>query len=151
MYKKSLTHYLAKIVIDLLMWISAFCTVAIPFTSKLIFNMIGYLDKSYVVLFTIILFISGALCTYILFNLRQMYKSLLVGNPFTDKNVSHFRKMAVTCAIISAMYLAKCVFMFTYATIVIAIIFAVGCLFCLTLKDLFKQAINYKTENELTI
>jgi len=151
MYKKSLAHYIAKIVIDVLFWLSTICTVAVPFISKRIFNWIGYLDKSYAIVFTLIISVSGALCTYILFNLKQMYKSLLIGNPFTDQNVMHFRKMAVTCAIISVMYASKCIFMFTYATLVIAAIFAVGSLFCLTLKDLFKQAINYKKENELTI
>ena len=80
-----------------------------------------------------------------------MFKSLLVGNPFTDKNVSHFRKMAVACSIVAIIYIMKSIFMFTYATVVIATIFVVGTLFCLTLKDLFKQAINYKSENELTI
>ena len=44
-----------------------------------------------------------------------------------------------------------CTVLFTIAAIVIAAIFMVGCLFCLTLKDLFKQAINFKMENELTI
>ena len=151
MYKKSLTHYVAKYIIDVLFCVSLICTLIVPFVSKTIFNMIGYLDKSYMIAFTIILFVSGGLCSYILYKLRQMYKSLLIGNPFTDKNVGHFRKMAVACAIISAIYIAKCIFMFTYATVVIAAIFAVGCLFCLTLKDLFKQAINYKIENELTI
>ena len=80
-----------------------------------------------------------------------MFKSLLVGNPFTGKNVSHFRKMAIACVIIAVIYILKAIIMFTFATIVIATVFVVGTLFCLTLKDLFKQAINYKTENELTI
>ena len=151
MYQKSFTHYIAKIIIDLLFLVSILCSLAVPFLSKYIFAWIGYLDSSYVIAFTIIVFLSGVCCSYILFNLRQMYSSLLVGDPFIDKNVGHFRKMAVSCIIISLIYVAKCFFMFTYATIVIAAVFAIGCLFCLTLKDLFKQAINYKTENDLTI
>jgi hypothetical protein len=34
---------------------------------------------------------------------------------------------------------------------VIVIMFIIASLFCLTIKDLFKQAINYKNENDLTI
>lgn len=151
MYKRSITHYMAKIVIDILFCTSVICTVAVPFVSEKVFKWIGYLDASYGVAFTIIVFLSGLCCSYILFNLRQMYSSLLIGNPFTFKNVKHFRKMAISCIVISAIYAIKCFFMFTYATVVIAAVFAIGCLFCLTLKDLFKQAINYKTENELTI
>ncbi len=151
MYKKSITHYVAKVVIDVLFCLSVICTVAVPFVSDNVFKWIGYLDENYKVTFTVIVFLSGICCSYILFNLRQMYSSLLVGNPFTLKNVNHFRKMAVACIIIATIYAIKCFLVFTYATVVIAAVFAIGCLFCLTLKDLFKQAINYKTENELTI
>ncbi len=151
MYKKSVVHYAAKLVIDILLVLSAVCTVAIPIFHKMLFNFIGYPDQSYITAFSVIVFASGIICTYILFVLRQMYKSLLVGNPFTDKNVSYLRQIAVSCVLIAFMYFVKLFFMFTFATLVIAAVFVVGCLFCLTLKDLFKQAINYKTENELTI
>lgn len=149
--QKSITHFISKAVIDILMVLSIFSTISVPFVSKYLFEWIGYSNKSYLIIFTLVLFLSGAACVYILLNLRQMFKSLLVGNPFTDKNVLHFKRMAFACIIIAIIYIIKAVFLFTFATIVIAVVFIVGCLFCLTLKDLFKQAINYKTENELTI
>lgn len=151
MYKKSIIHYVSKVTIDILLILSAICTIAIPFYYERIFNFMGYINNSYMATFTVIIFVSGVICTYILFVLRQMYKSLLVGNPFTDKNVSSLRKIAVCCIIIAIIYFAKLFIVFTFATLVICAIFVVGCLFCLTLKDLFKQAINYKAENELTI
>ncbi len=151
MYKKSITHYISKVVVDILFYGSIVCTLLVPFLARWLFGWISYKDSGYLTAFACILFVSGLCCTYILFNLKQMYRSLLVGNPFLDKNVRHLRKMAVTCFVMAVIYLAKCLFMFTLATVIIAIIFVVGCLFCLTLKDLFKQAINYKTENELTI
>lgn len=151
MYKKSLTHYISKAVIDVLFVVSIILTICVPFGAKYVFSFIGYENNLYQVPFGVILFLSGICCSYILFNLKQMFKSLLVGDPFIDKNVSHFRKMAVSCFIVAVIYIIKAVFMWTFATVVIAIIFVVGTLFCLTLKDLFKQAINYKTENELTI
>ena len=151
MYKKSVIHYISKFIIDVLFYMSIVCTLAVPFVAKTLFNLIGYQRSGTLPEFTIIEFLSGACCGYILFNLKQMYHSLLIGNPFTAKNVNHFRKMSVACIIVCAMYVIKCFFMFTFATMVIAVVFAVGCLFCLTLKDLFKQAENYKTENDLTI
>lgn len=151
MYKKSFTHYAAKIIIDILFYVSILCSILVPFCSNRIFEWINYMNTTYIYSFASILFVSGILCSYILFNLKQMYSSLLVGNPFVDKNVSHLRKMAVACFLISVIYALKCLFMFTLATVIISGIFIIGCLFCLTLKDLFKQAINYKTENDLTI
>lgn len=151
MYKKSLTHYIAKILIDALFYLSIICVIMVPFCAKWLFSWINYYNPDYLFPFTAIIFVSGLICVYILFSLKQMYRSLLVGNPFVDNNVKHLRKMGVSCFIAALIYIAKCFFMFTLATVVIALIFTVGCLFCLTLKDLFKQAINYKTENELTI
>jgi len=151
MYTKSITHYIAKYTIDVLFYLSIICTIAVPLWAKILFAFIRYPNAGYLTPFTVILFLSGLCCVYILFHLKQMYRTLLIGNPFVEQNVSHLRKMAVACTIIALIYLVKCFFMFTFATLVIAGIFVVGCLFCLTLKDLFKQAINYKTENDLTI
>lgn len=151
MYKKSITHQISKVVIDILFYFSILCVVLVPVWGKDLFSWINYSNINYLIPFMVIIFLSGLCCVYILYNLKQMFRSLLVGNPFIDKNVKHLRKIAVTCSIIAMMYVIKCFFMFTFATLVIAIVFVVGCLFCLTLKDLFKQAINYKTEMELTI
>jgi len=151
MYKKSITHYISKITIDILFYLSIVCVVLSPIFSRWLFGWIKYSDSDYLITFSVIICLSGICCSYILFNLKQMYKSLLVGNPFVDENVNHLRKIAVSCFAIALMYIIKCFFMLTFATIVIAAVFVVGCMFCLTLKDLFKQAINYKTENELTI
>jgi len=151
MYQKSVVHYIAKVVIDVLFYLSIVCVVAVPFAAKFLFAWINYGEEWYLPFFAAVIFLSGVGCVYILFNLKQMYRSLLVGDPFVHENVGHFRKMAVVCFAIAVLYILKCIFLFTVAAAVIAVIFVVGCLFCLTLKDLFKQAINFKTENELTI
>lgn len=150
MYKKSITHYIAKAVIDILFYLSIVCSFAIPALTPYLLRLYPPFNHS-IIAYCAILTFSGACCAYILFLLKQMYKSLLVGNPFVDENVRHLRKMAVTCLVIGILYVVKSIFLFTIATPIIAGIFLVGCLFCLTLKDLFKQAINYKAENDLTI
>ena len=151
MYQKSFVHHIAKVVIDILFYLSVVCVILVPFVAKYIFGWIGIPYSGDMIVFTVMVALSGIGCVYILFHLKQMYSTLLVGNPFVDRNVSHFRKMAIACALIALIYVVKCFLFFTVATVIIAMIFVVGCLFCLTLKDLFKQAINFKTENELTI
>lgn len=151
MYKKTLTHYIAKITIDVLFFLSIICVILIPFYSKNIFTLIGYPAPEYFTTLALVLFFSGLCCVYILMNLRQMYRSLLEGNPFVDKSVCHLRRISVACVIISVIYIIKSFFMFTFGSVIIALVFIIGCLFCLTLKDLFKQAINFKSENDLTI
>lgn len=148
MYKKSPVHYIAKIMVDIMFFSGIVCVAAVPFFAGYINSLLGYNMQIFM---PAILVLSGTCAVYILFNLKQMYKSLLSGNPFVEKNVNYFRKMAVSCALIALIYLIKCIFIFTPATLIIAVIFIIGCLFCLTLKDLFKQAVNFKQENDLTI
>lgn len=151
MYKKSLTHYIAKYLVDVLFILSILCVALFPLFYGRIFEFIGYAAGAYKLPFALTVEISGMICAYILFILKKMYFSLLEGNPFTDENVKSFRKMAVACFLVFIIYALKTVLAFTLAALVITVIFMVGCIFCLTLKDLFKQAVNYKTENDLTI
>lgn len=152
MKKKSLVHCITKYLIDVMFFGGIAACICVPLIVKWISGTyyLRYMN-SYTKQLTAVLYISGICSVYILFNLKCMFKTLIVGSPFVDKNVSGFRKMAVACAVIAASYIIKCVLLFTPASAVIALVFVVGCLFCLTLKDLFKAAIEYKEENELTI
>ena len=151
MNKKTISHHIEQIAVNILFYLSIICVITIPLFAKPLFMWIKYPSELYIKAFPVILFLSGLCCVYILFSLKQMYKSLVCGNPFVEENVSHLRRMAVACALCSLIYTIKAFFMFTIATVIIALIFIVGCLFCLTLKDLFKTAVQYKSENELTI
>lgn len=150
MYKKTPAHYAAKIAVDILFYLGIAAMLTIPILAKMIRTGFGYNNSSLIPLM-IILTLSGLCSIYILFNLKQMFKSLLNGNPFTEKNVSHFRKMAVASFLIALIYALKCIILPTFSTVIIIAVFAIASLFCLTLKDLFKQAIAFKEENELTV
>jgi hypothetical protein len=149
MQKQSAAHYIAKALVDLLFFGGIVCVMLVPWLSKYV-SIFGYGEKERWII-AAVLITSGICAVYILFNLKQMFKTLLGGNPFVEKNISSFRKMAVSCAMISLIYLVKSVFIFTLATIIIILMFAVGSLFCLTLKDIFKQAMFYKEEHDWTV
>jgi len=80
-----------------------------------------------------------------------MFKTLLGGDPFIEANIMSLRKCAVSCFIIALLFAAKMTFWLTAASAIIIIIFCMLGLFCLTLKDLFKQAVAYKEENDGTV
>ena len=150
MYQKSIVHYMTKICIDILFIVAIICCTMVPFSSSWLFLYFGIVEKQ--ALFTkIILLASGITCVYILWQLKVIFKTLLKGNPFIQANVSSLRKIALACLAISFIYFVKMIFMPTISTIIIVIIFVVACLLCLTLKDLFKQSIYYKDENDLTV
>ncbi len=142
MKQKNITHILSKIIIDTLIILGAICVVTVPFWEKL--N-----DKW---LFTaVLLMVTGAIGVYILITLRGMYKTLLSGNPFVQSNVKAFFRMALSCLIIALCYIVKCFVVFSLGTVIVVIVFVVASLFCITLKDLFRQAVEYKEENDRTV
>ena len=152
MKNKSLIHYITKYLIDVMFFGGIIACICVPLIVKWIAGVYRFRDMSiYTRQLTVVLYISGICAVYILFNLKRMFKTLITGNPFVGENVSCFRRISAACAVIAAAYLIKCILIFTPASAIIALVFAVGCLFCLTLKDLFKAAIEYKEENELTI
>ena len=150
MYQKSIVHYMTKISIDILFYLAILSCVFIPFSSTWLFSYYEIV-KANALFIKAILMVSGLSCVYILWQLKVIFKTLMDGNPFIHANVSCLRKIALACLTIAIIYLVKMIVMPTLSTLVIIIIFIVGCLLCLTLKDLFKQSIYYKDENDLTV
>jgi hypothetical protein len=67
------------------------------------------------------------------------------------ENVVCLRKCAVAGALIALIFVVRIAFFFTIAAAIIVIIFAMLSLFCLTIKDLFKQAVAYKEDADWTV
>lgn len=150
MYQKSIVHYITKICIDILFIVGIISCMLVPFSSPWLFRYFGIVEASALFVKAILL-ASGMTCVYILWQLKVIFKTLLKGNPFIQANVSSLRKIALACFFIAFIYFVKMIVMPTISTIVIIVIFVVACLLCLTLKDLFKQSIYYKDENDLTV
>lgn len=150
MYKNSFVHYVTKVLVDVMFYSGIVCCLLVPFIMPYLNAYFGY-AKSFVLPFTILLIASGICAVYILWQLKKMFKTLLGSNPFVISNVNCLRKCSVASFIISMIYIAKVTFWFTIATGIIVIIFILMGLFCLTLKDIFKQAIAYKEENDWTV
>lgn len=150
MYKKSPVHFITKICVDVLFYVGIACCLLVPFSSNWLVKYF-YFQGQTTTPMIIVLLLSGSASVYILYQLKIIFKTLLVGNPFIDANVTCLRKIAIASFLISIIYIFKCLFSFTISTVVIISIFIIASLFCLTLKDLFKQAINYKEENDLTV
>ena len=150
MYKNSWVHYLTKIMVD----VSFFGGIAICLALPYLVNILNYYYGYHPLMLwriDLILTPSGICALYILWQLKRFFKTLIGGNPFVLENVSCLRKMSVSCFIIACVFLLRAVYYFTLEICVIIIIFVVAGLICLTLKDVFKQAIAFKEENDLTV
>jgi len=150
MYKNSFVHYATKVLVDIMFYGGIVCCIAVPFLLPSISGFFGY-SPDMLKPYTVILILSGLCALYILWQLKEIFKTLLGGNPFVEKNVDCLRKCSVASFLIALIYLIKISLWFTIASSVIVIIFALLGLFSLTLKDVFKQALSYKEENDWTV
>ena len=150
MYKNNFIPYLTKILIDAMFYGGILSCAILPFVIGYLVNFFDY-TKIPVVLLTVFLISTGICALYILWQLKSMFKTLLGGNPFTHKNVSCLGKCSAASLLIAIIYIIKVIFWPTAASSVIVIIFSLLGLFCLTLKDVFKQAVTYKEENDWTV
>lgn len=145
-----LLHNFTKVLIEFMLFSGMLVCAAVP---VLVYKAAPYYPfiNSIALQLTAVLMISGTTAVYILWKLRGIFKTIIHTNPYTLENSRILQKIAVAAFIIAATFAYKCFFWFTLATVLIIIIFAILGLFCLVLADVFKQAVLYKEENDLTI
>ena len=75
------------ILIDVLIFTGIVCILCIPLLLKV---AIPYYSGVIYYSYMAFLFISGIFTIYILYNIRRMYKTLFLGNPFVKENIKYF-------------------------------------------------------------
>jgi len=143
-------HYVTKILVDIMFYGGIAACIALPFVLPRLMELTG-VSIQFRGQYTAVLLSSGICAVYIMYQLKCMFKTLLGGNPFVSQNVNCLRKCAVASAVIAGIFLIRLIMWFTISASIIAIIFFILSLFCLTLKDLFKQAVIYKEETDWTV
>ncbi|MDR0272996.1 MAG: DUF2975 domain-containing protein [Clostridiales bacterium] len=151
MRKNSFVHYLTKVLIDILFYGGILCCIAAPFVMPYVLTGLGY-PKTRQIEYAVIILSSGVCALCIVWQLKMMLKTLLGGNPFVPKNVTCLRRCSIASFLIAIIFTGKLfLLLFTPSSLIIVMIFFLLGLFCLTLKDVFKEAIAYKEEQDWTV
>jgi hypothetical protein len=98
-----------------------------------------------------LLYYSGIFCLWIVFEMNKIFKTLNRKNPFMMDNVVSLKKMSIAAFAIAVAYIIKIVFYNSFLTIIITMVFIIAGLFLIILAEVFKQAVEFKEENDLTI
>lgn len=109
-----------------------------------------YLEQGYrtfIMVFLIAVAIPGI---WTVFEMICMLRSIPQG-PFVMRNVHALNRIGVIFLALAAAFLGKCLVYITFLTLGCGILFIVLGLFAFTLANLFKQAVIFREENELTI
>ena len=99
----------------------------------------------------IVLYPSG-ICGLLIENeLRRIFKSLEKKDPFVDSNIKSLNSMGIYMIVVFVMFIFKIFTLNSIMTMVCALAFVIISLLCFVLADVFKQAVIYKKDNDLTI
>lgn len=150
MYKTNFINKLTKVIIDIFFYLGIIVCALVPYAIPKIIKS-SNLSKGLIIPTVITLLLSGICAVYIIFQLKKTFKTLVSGNPFVIENTFYLKNMSIAAFIISLIYLVKLFYWFTFATLIIVLVFLIAGLFCLTLRDLFAQAVKFKEDNDLTI
>lgn len=159
--KRSLSSFL-KIVLDIMLIIGAVLFILISRNTLLTALP---REHSTLLIFVYILFVIGSMSLiFIVYNLRKMVNTLVTRDPFVRQNVRSLRNIWIGSFIISICYFINFFINPDYQEFQMIYIDAKGIhtdleffiflfagLFILILEKVFKAAVEYKEDNDLTI
>ena len=143
---------LTKFLLDFMYFAGMVVTVSLPWSVKWIGNTFNYqpFKENYheVVLIYIVL---GCLAVLIIGELRKMFRTVLANDSFVMGNVVSLQRMGTYSFLIAVICFVRSVLYVTIAMTTLILVFVIAGLFSKVLAFVFKQAIEYKEENDLTI
>jgi len=143
---------LGKYVLDIMMLAVIVVLLTLPITARMYVDAcVSTAGENYYWFLLVFLWASGILYLGIVYELRKMFKNLNQREPFRRENVVSLKKIAVLALWISAIYVIKIIFYISLLTIVIAMAALSVGLFALIIGEVFRQAVEVKEENDLTI
>jgi hypothetical protein len=99
----------------------------------------------------VLLTLSGVCSLNILWQLIKLLKTVNNKNPFVRENAMRLNRVAASAFVISGLFLALMYFRISVFVFGIGYVFLIAGFFCLVLSGLFKKAVDYKDENDLTV
>lgn len=99
----------------------------------------------------IIFGLSGICGLIIVYQLRKMMKTVVKRECFVDNNTKSLSTMGKVSFVITVLFIVKCILLPTPASFVIVLTFFIAGVFSHVLSLVFKEAVRFKEENDLTI
>lgn len=148
--EKGLSGILKKF-LDLIFIGGACIYVLLPLVIKWYIRLLNQNNRENYYFILIFLYVTGLFCLLICHEMRKIFKTLNRRNPFMMDNAVSLKRVSICSFIISICYVVKIICYNSILTMVITMIFVILGLFLLVLSEVFKQAVEVKEENDLTI
>lgn len=140
-----------KIVLDIMFYSGLVVWITIPVWLKLAGKYYSpSIRDNYVLM--LLVFAAAGICGILIVNqLRRMTGTVLNRDCFVMGNVKSLVVMSRLSLCISVIFIIATIFMPTVTSLIIVLVFFIASLFSAVLSCVFREAIHYKEENDLTI
>lgn len=140
-----------KYLLDMILVVGAVCVISLPVSLKWCFENSTWTAGENYWFLLLFLVATGVLGIVMVFELRQVFCRINEHKPFQRKNAVSFKRIALLALCISVSYIIKIIFYISFLTIIVAVAFLVFGLSGLVFSEIFRQAVEVKEENDLTI
>ncbi len=140
-----------RLCLQLTFVIGLLVTIFLGFILKQYFGWYFWNNTRYYWACVVLLTPCGLCSLSILWQLIGLLETIHNKNPFVLKNVMGLKRIAVSSFIISFMFFTLLVFQATMLTFAIGYIFLIAGFLFVVVAGIFKKAVEYKDENDLTI
>lgn len=125
--------------------------ITLPFVLKWYMNTLFRTSSENYYFLLGFLYLTGIVCLGLVNEIRKIFKTLNRRNPFMMDNVKSLNRIGWSCFVIAVAYILKIFLYNSVLTVIITMVFIIAGLFAVVLAEVFRQAIEVKEENDLTI
>ena len=138
----TLTRF-TKGLLDFMFFAGIAVTVTLPVSVKIYGHFNSYFEQFYIHL--VILFaISGVLAELILYELRNMFRTVLANDCFVEANVKSLNRMGTYSFLIALVTAGRLLLYLTPAVMIVILVFVIAGLFSKVLSQVFDRAVAYR-------
>lgn len=101
--------------------------------------------------YLILILVSGVIAEIIMFMACRLMHNINQSKPFVMENSRFLRNIAICCVLLSVEFIIAIPFTESLFVALIGAAFAMVALLCFVFAEMFKQAVIFKEENELTV
>ena len=151
LFKNGELSRVVDVLLILLMIAAPILMVSLPWTIPLITDRTPgeplFLYEKYLV----ILLISGLLAELVLWQAHGIMRNVSNGRAFSADTVRRLKVIGAECLSVGILYAVATFLVTKFFTIVVLVTFVIVGMILLVFSDLFRQAVEYKEENDMTI
>ena len=141
---------ITKVFLDIMFYIGVLACLSLPWSMRY-FGRIFTIYQAYYFPLIFVFEAAGILGVIIIWKLRQIFKTVRDQNCFVRENVENMKIMGMSSFGIVILMACRLFFVVTPSILVLILTFLLAGLFSLVLSQVFKVAIDYKEENDLTV